>query len=380
MYNILISLIIFITFILIAKFSNIFKYIPNNIKTLIPFWHLFFTFVYYLQSLSSVIDVNFFFERSLAPQKFVFFGSKFIFFITSLFSQNLNFSFFNTFFIFSLFGYIGILFFAESLFYLLSFNSNKFSNFLVKIIVFFPSLHFWSSAIGKDSLMFLAVGLMVWSGIKMNSRKLWFLLSFIGITIIRPHVGFLLFVSIYLNTLFKSNLNINKYFKFFIYLAPLLLLTTFPILLVNYFKIESLTFSGIINYLELRTEYTTTGNLALEIKSLNPLMRPFIFLYGPILLRGLSLFEIIIFFENIFLLLLTFFSLRNLLKYKFDFKNNPNFLFFYFPIFTLTLLSFSVGNIGIALRQKWMIIPFLYVYLIKYIHANKNIKILNKSQ
>lgn len=380
MYNILISLIIFIIFILIAKFANIFKYIPNNIKKLIPFWHLFFTYVYYLQSLSSKIDVNFFFERSLEPQKFVFFGSKFIFFITSLFSQNLNFNFFNTFFIFSLFGYIGILFFAESLFYLLSFNSNKLSNFLVKTIVFFPSLHFWSSAIGKDSLMFLAVGLMVWSGIKMNSRKLWFLLSFIGITIIRPHVGFLLFVSIYFNTLFKSNLNINKYSKFFIYLAPLLLLTTFPILIGNYFKIESLTFSGIIDYLELRTEFTTTGNLALEIESLNPLMRPFIFLYGPILLRGLSLFEIIIFFENIFLLSVTFFSLRNLLKYKFDFKNNPNFLFFYFPIFTLTLLSFSVGNLGIALRQKWMIIPFLYIYLIKYIYANKNIKILNKSQ
>jgi len=375
MYNILISLFIFISFFQITLIPTVFRFIPKKIKFILPLWHLFFTYIYYLQSLSGQIDVNYYFQRSLDPQQLNFFGSKFIFFLTSIFSQSLSFNFFNTFFIFSLFGYLGILFFATSLFYIQSYKKGKYNYLLVLIIVFFPSLHFWSSAIGKDSLMFLAVGLIIWSGVKLNLRKIWFLFSSVLITLIRPHVGALLFLSFYSNTLFKDSIKINKYLKLLIFLAPLLFFTFLPIVISNYFNLPSLSISGFIDYLEIRTEFTQTGSLALDITSINPLMRPFIFLYGPVFLKGSSLFYLLIFIENVFLITLTIISFKNILNNNFRFKNIPNFLFFTFPILTLFLLSFSVGNVGIALRQKWMIIPFLYIYLINNIFAGKNRKI-----
>ncbi len=371
MYNILISLFIFISFLQITLIPSVFRFIPKKIKFLLPFWHLFFTYIYYLESLSGQIDVNYYFQRSLDPQQLNFFGSKFIFFLTSIFSQSLSFNFFNTFFIFSLFGYLGILFFATALFYIESFKKGKYNYLLVLIIVFFPSLHFWSSAIGKDSLMFLAVGLIIWSGIKLNLRKVWFFFSSVLITLIRPHVGVLLFLSFYSNTLFKNSIKINKYLKLLIFLAPLLFITVLPIVIINYFNLQSLSFSGIIDYLEIRTEFTQTGSLALDITSINPIIRPFIFLYGPVFLKGSSLFYLLIFIENVFLITLTIITVKNILNNNYSFKNIPNFLFFTFPILTLLLLSFSVGNVGIALRQKWMIIPFLYTYLINNIFAGK---------
>jgi len=372
MYNIFISLLIFITFLQLTLIPSVFRFIPKNIKFLLPFWHLLFTYIYYLQSLSSQIDVNYYWQRSLDQQQLNFFGSKFIFFLTSIFSQSLSFSFFNTFFIFSLFGYLGILFFATTLFNIQAFKKGKYSYLLVVIIVFFPSLHFWSSAIGKDSLMFLAIGLIIWSGVKLNLRKNWFLFSFVLITLIRPHIGALLFLSFYANTLFKDSIKINKYLKLIIFLAPLLLLTYLPFLLIDYFNLPSFSISGFIDYLEIRSEFTSTGSLALDFTNINPIFRPFIFLYGPLSLKGSSLFYLLIFIENFYLFTITIITLGNILKNYFNFKNIPNFLFFTFPVLTLLLLSFSIGNIGIALRQKWMIIPFLYTYLINNIFAGKN--------
>ena len=372
MYNIFISLLIFITFLQLTLIPSVFRFIPKNIKFLLPFWHLLFTYIYYLQSLSGQIDTNYYFQRSLDQQQLNFFGSKFIFFLTSIFSQSLSFSFFNTFFIFSLFGYLGILFFATTLFNIQAFKKGKYSYLLVVIIVFFPSLHFWSSAIGKDSLMFLAIGLIIWSGVKLNLRKNWFLFSFVLITLIRPHIGALLFLSFYANTLFKDSIKINKYLKLLIFLAPLLLLTYLPFLISDYFNLPSFSIRGFIDYLEIRSEFTSTGSLALDFTNINPIFRPFIFLYGPLSLKGSSLFYLLIFIENFYLFTITIITLGNILKNYFNFKNIPNFLFFTFPVLTLLLLSFSIGNIGIALRQKWMIIPFLYTYLINNIFAGKN--------
>ena len=104
--------------------------------------------------------------------------------------------------------------------------------------------------------MFLAVGLIIWSGVKLNLRKIWFLFSSVLITLIRPHVGALLFLSFYSNTLFKDSIKINKYLKLLIFLAPLLLITSLPIVISNYFNLPSLSISGFIDYLEIRTEFT----------------------------------------------------------------------------------------------------------------------------
>ncbi len=57
--------------------------------------------------------------------------------------------------------------------------------------VFLPGLSFWTSALGKDSLIFLGISMVVYAGI--NFRKRW-LCALLGIALtftIRPHIGLL---------------------------------------------------------------------------------------------------------------------------------------------------------------------------------------------
>lgn len=62
---------------------------------------------------------------------------------------------------------------------------------LTYALLFFPGVHFWTSAIGKDAPMFLAVALMLWSSMHLTKRWLYFLVGLLLMTAIRPYAALL---------------------------------------------------------------------------------------------------------------------------------------------------------------------------------------------
>jgi hypothetical protein len=59
----------------------------------------------------------------------------------------------------------------------------------VYLLLFLPGLHFWTSTIGKDGLMFLAVAMCAWAAFRLQSRYLAFGAG-IGIALlVRPHIA-----------------------------------------------------------------------------------------------------------------------------------------------------------------------------------------------
>ena len=82
---------------------------------------------------------------------------------------------------------------------------------LVKIMVsflpFVPSISFWSAGIGKDSIAFFGVGLVVW-GIQNLSNRLWVvIIGITAMTLVRPHIAAFIILSIGISILFSRKMS-----------------------------------------------------------------------------------------------------------------------------------------------------------------------------
>jgi hypothetical protein len=76
---------------------------------------------------------------------------------------------------------------------------------------------------------------------------------------------------------------------------------------------------------------------------------------------------LIISFENLFLMLVLIYLFINFrISLFFKKKKNIDFVVLLYIIISTILLTQTTSNLGIAFRQKWMILPFLIYFLVKY--------------
>ena len=112
-------------------------------------------------------------------------------------------------FIFSSFGLIGTLFLFSSYRNFININKNQknIENYsIILILVFLPSLTFWTSSIGKDSITFLAISLSIYSVISYKFRFSFIFISVALALLVRPHIAFIIYISFYISLFFqKSN-------------------------------------------------------------------------------------------------------------------------------------------------------------------------------
>ena len=112
-------------------------------------------------------------------------------------------------FLFSFIGNIGILALASNIQNLAK-DTRVNIKFLNKFVLFFPTLHIWTSAIGKDALTFTSINLVIFALLNIRSRFNILLFFSILIGLIRPFSGLLLFFCLTVSFLAKTNLQNYK--------------------------------------------------------------------------------------------------------------------------------------------------------------------------
>ena len=130
-------------------------------------------------------------------------GTDLIKFFNYPFSKILQLPFWAGFVIHSLVGYYAIL---ELYRWALKYISPKknWNKYLLMLVFLLPNLHFWTSIIGKEPLVFLAT---TWIVIKCSENKyfsLKFALGSLLLILIRPHVAMFLLMAILLTTVWDS--------------------------------------------------------------------------------------------------------------------------------------------------------------------------------
>ncbi|QIE58269.1 hypothetical protein G5B37_01400 [Rasiella rasia] len=287
------------------------------------------------------------------------FGTYFMYALNYLPSGVMDLTFFTGSIFYALIGYFGFVYLYIVFKERIKYNTYIFKIPLFPTILFLPNLHFWSSNVGKDTLLFFCIALLFYA-IKSPKQHIWKILLSLGLAyLVRPHIAAYLIAAFGVALLLDANLKLYK--KLFI---MAIIVAGFALIfdsLVAYLRIDSFDIDTIMSYSEDKVTKLSrdhTGS-SVDISSYSYPLKVFTFLYRPLFIDGLSAFGLLASLENLILIIL---SVKLLLTNPWRYlKKSNSFVKALIIFFLLGALTFSLilGNLGIMLRQKNMFIPAL---------------------
>lgn len=308
------------------------------------------------ESLSAVMEVI---ERGSA--------SGVIYFINYVPSHVLDLSFFTGNMMYATLGYLGFIYLysiTKSLFPDSS-NFKKYKIFGIPIfpwIWFLPNLHFWSSGIGKDTLLFLCIALFVYSLLNIKKRFLGLLLSVLISLIIRPHITLFLIVSFGIGYTLDGRL--KSYQKAIVFILFAFLFASIFNYVLDFVQLESLESESIERYTSTKAANLNQADSSsgLDISGYPYPYKVFTFLYRPLFFDVNGVLAVLASIENLILLIFTIMTFRKQPWKAFrrgDFLIKGSLIYFLIGALSFALI---LGNLGIMLRQKNMLYPLFFLF------------------
>ena len=345
-------------------------------------YHLFFFFFYWWYSSNNPSDSKHYFSVISTHQGswFQLFGTdtKFIYFLGYPFHQ-LGFSYEMLMLLFAWFGFIGFvyayLFFRENI----PIKIKVFKYFdLLTLLLFLPNMHFWTVALSKGAPIFLGLMMFVYAIAKPKKRMFLLALASVIIFHIRPHVFMFVAVGAVLGYM-SGREKIPTSQKFLIYftlIGTLVLVQDKILAVVNLQDSENLV-QGFQEFSEGRAEDLSVAGSGVNMASYSLPYKFFTFWFRPLFYDAENLLGLVTSVEN-FLYLLLFFRLfkKDFIKFL---KNSPALVKMSLVIFLLAsfAMTFVMSNLGIIMRQKSMVMYFLF-FIIYYYLAQKKYNKLKK--
>jgi len=339
--------------------------LPHHTLLLFSVSHSIFSLLYWGLSLSALTsaDSTLYYQNALNFQgdwlSLLKFGTSFIQFILYPLIHYLGLSYLSCFLIFNTFGLIGIsLVFVTTRSYLTSPRMKK----LYAMTLFLPGLSFWTSAIGKDSLVLLGIGLTFYAVSAFKNRLPSLIFGLLITVYVRPHVFVLLLLSFVGFVIFKRNRNLTT-----LLVKTLLVTICISIMIASYAVIlkyvglpTDLSLNVTQKYIDTRLNYNT-GNSYLELQNSGVPTKLFAYIFRPLFFDAKNMLMLIGSLENLCLLGL-FGSLLwkpGRLRKIWIIKHPYYRMHLIYGIMGVFIFSMTTSNLGIAMRQKYMIIPSL---------------------
>ncbi len=376
------TLFIILGFVFIAFQGNTLNKTELNSLRLLWCVHLFFAVIFYVYTRSNSADVNGYWKiaKGSTPADLALyiskgFGTNVMYLFNYFPAHTLDLSIFTGFMIYAFVSFIGVCYLYKTCIELIPYNTRFFGVNIFPLLLFFPSIHFWSAGPGKDALLFFSITMFGYALIKLNKRMGLALLSTIIAMLIRPHVLIILFAGFGVAFLLSMNVKVWKRLLIFILLAgvSIALLPT----VLEYVSLDSITVENTLNRLDSQARNLSgdTVGSSVDIQSYPFILKIITFLFRPLFFDIDSMFTALASIENFILLLLTIKVLAS--KPIKTYRNAPVVVKSYliFLLLGTLIFSFSLGNFGIILRMKNMFIPAFILYLLwalSYSHELKS--------
>ena len=329
------------------------------------FFHFLISIGYLLYTISSRSDSVSYFTRTGDAASWISLfetGTKFVGFVAWPFIYYLNLSYYSMMILFSFFGYLGIL-----LFYIVIKENTASRPFIFKLTIIelvflLPNLHFWTSSLGKGSLIFLGIGLFVFGLSRINRRLLFALFGAYVIYMVRPHI-MLALVSAVIIGLFLTNIGIKPLFKWLIIIIAIVVFYYMSDSVLQFTDVDSLDISS-SSVLTHRASELGKSDSGVDINNYNIFLKMFTFWFRPLFLEGLGVLGFLASVENVICLFMAIIVIRYLISNWSDWNGFYRIGLFIFILGSFILAQVS-GNLGIALRQKSQFMPFLFLLYCK---------------
>ena len=293
---------------------------------------------------------------------FFSFGSDFVLFVNYFFIKSgLPFAF--GFILYGSIGFLGIVQFYRFLNLAVP-DFFRIGNFDTRLLILFlPTLHFWTGSLGKEAICFLCIATLLLKIAQRDYQNISFITAALFLVVLRPHTALMLFFSIYVCYLLWGNWNIKikgislvaallvfvGLFKMFMVLAQL---QTFEwATLMRYNRTSLLSFQDSGTYVPI-AEYGYPYKL-------------FTFYFRPLPFEIPTFFGMVLGMENLVVLLLHFLTVVLLIRYgrRVHFGMLFKILLLY-AIVSGILIVQRYSGFGIFARTKIMIQPFVLVALL----------------
>lgn len=270
-------------------------------------------------------------------------------------------SFFDYFILFQALGFWGILFILRAFDDIhIELGQPLFSPFY--LILFLPGLHYWTSSVGKDGIMFFAAALCTWSAFRIQTRFAAFGAGVVIAVVVRPHIALLMLVALALTLLFarKTSLLMRVALSAVVLagIASVAGLLEGIIYGLNFSDADSMT-----AILESKSQVSEESGGDLSIMGASFPVKLFTLLFRPFFIDANGAFGYVASLENavlmgVFAILILRMGTGLAIARSAMFAR---FAFFFFCLVTLLLALFNY-NVGLGLRQKMMAMPALLVF------------------
>lgn len=363
-----IPLIIGLGFLFINSFkSSLSKYDISTLQKLFVYHLVFGTYYCFFIQGDAIGHWNY--SKSITYEHFIYLitkerGTYFSYALNYFPSNVLGLSYFTGTMLYSLLGFIGLTYFYIIVKKLIPYNSKFKGYYLFPGLFFLPNLHFWSCAVGKDTLLFLCIALFMYGIIQPMKRIHILTFALLLSYFIRPHITFFLLVSYSMVYVTTSKMSI---FQRVIFLGLMIGIgiTILPSVM-EFAKIEDATVESFEKFSTAKSTILSRSNVgsAIDISSYPFPLKVFTFLYRPFFFDINGIPALLASFENLLLLLLSINVLRN--NPLRTFRKAPFVIqgMVYFLIIGTLAFCQSLGNVGIMIRMRNMFLPGLLIFII----------------
>jgi hypothetical protein len=366
-------LTLLLTYFIIGKVQKR-KRLDGNFMTILFLYHSLLSVGYYLYALFNPSDSKNYFVKAITmsrgDQWFDYFGigTSFIDFISFFLVNRLGFTYEAGMVFFSWLGFLGFLFL-----YIFFKERIKSSPLLfgfdgIKVLFLLPNLHFWSSSIGKGSLIFFGFGLFFFALNKPGLRLWGLLLGGWIIFQIRPHIFYVILIAIAIAYTFSTKGVAIGYRIIILFAASFLLYYIYEdILQFTGLEDDSIT-DPLIAHRARELSKATSG---IDIANYSLPEKLFAFWFRPLFFDAPGALGYIVSFENLFYLI---FFIRLFTPSGFRFLMAADAIT-KTCLFTFLGVSFALaqisGNLGLAMRQKSQVMILILFVILKFLDEQK---------
>lgn len=264
---------------------------------------------------------------------------------------------------YSLLGFMGITYFFLIAARTVPYNVMIKNYVLFPLIFFLPNLHFWSAGVGKDTILFLCIGIFVYGLMQPFKRIPLLVIAVILSMAIRPHITLFLMVGFGLAYVMGGKVSPFQRFLF----SAVMIGIGIAILpsVMQFAKIEEASAEGFDKFASGKAAVLSRGSTgsAVDISSYPFPLKVLTFWFRPLFFDARNINGLIASAENLILLIVFIKTMRT--NPIGAFKAAPfvvKGLVFFVIVGTLAF-SQSLGNLGIMIRMRNMFLPGLIIYM-----------------
>jgi hypothetical protein len=326
-------------------------------------YHLVASIFYWHYSLTHSADSNGYYQF-VPDGDGLGLSTRFVGAITAFLREMLSASYLDLFMLFHIFGYVGLV-----LLYVLCHRvlqdhpEGRYPELALKVGVFLPGLHFWTCAIGKDSLIFLAIVGVIWSLRSARRRAVVLLCGLALCFFIRPHIATALLGACALALVSSSDVPLRWRIPAF---GLVLIALWFAVpLLIDFLKLEDVSMGSVAEYIERRQGDNLDGGTSVDISTYSFPMQFFTYMFRPLFLDASGGLALVVSVENLLYLGLCLYLTPDVFRALWHghggFFMRFNFVFW---LAATSILAATTANMGLAIRQKTMVLPSLLLVLL----------------